>query len=69
MPEPSTATGPTTPIQMNNNPSITWDCQYYNDTGAALGFGDSALNNVMCIYLGQYYPANPNAPDDVAVLN
>jgi hypothetical protein len=69
MPEPTTATGPTQPIQMNGNPAITWDCQYYNDTGAVLGFGDSALNNVMCIYLGQYYPANPMAPDDIAVLN
>jgi len=69
MPEPTTATGPTQPVQMNGNPSITWDCQYFNDTGMTLGFGDSALTNVMCIYLGQYYPANPTAPDDIAVLN
>jgi hypothetical protein len=69
MPEPSTATGSTSPVQMNGNPSITWDCSYYNDTGATLTFGDSALTNVMCIYLGQYYPASATAPDDVAVLN
>jgi hypothetical protein len=69
MPEPATATGPTSPVRMDGNPPITWDCEYYNDTGAALGFGDSARSSVMCIYIGQYYPANPNAPDDVAVLN
>jgi hypothetical protein len=69
MTEPTTATGPTSPIPMVGNPSITWDCQYFNDTGATLGFGDSAKNNVMCIYIGQYYPANPSAPDDIAVLN
>jgi hypothetical protein len=69
MPEPATATGPTSPILMTGNPSITWDCSYYNDTGATLTFGDSALTNVMCIYLGQYYPASATAPDDIAVLN
>jgi hypothetical protein len=65
MPEPATATGPTTAVQMTGNPSITWDCSYYNDTGATLTFGDSALTNVMCIYIGQYYPASATAPDIV----
>ena len=69
MQEPTTATGSLAAVQMNGNPSITWTCEYYNDTGATLTFGDSAKSNVMCIYLGQYYPANPNAPDDIAVLN
>jgi hypothetical protein len=69
MPEPSTATGPTSPILMTGNPSITWNCSYYNNTGATLTFGDSALSNVMCIYIGQYYPASATAPDDIAVLN
>jgi hypothetical protein len=68
MPEPSTATGPKSPILMTGNPQITWDCSYYNDTGALLTFGDSALDNVMCIYIGQYYPANATAPDDIAVF-
>ncbi len=69
MPEPATATGPTTAVQMTGNPSISWDCSYYNDTGATLTFGDSALTNVMCIYIGQYYPANATAPDIVNNTN
>jgi hypothetical protein len=35
-------------------------------------FGDSAQTNVMCIYIGQYYPADttsPSYPDIVSVLN
>jgi hypothetical protein len=63
MPEPSTATGPTLAVVMNGNPPIAWDCSYYNDTGSTLTFGDSALTNVMCIYIGQYYPASATAPD------
>jgi hypothetical protein len=69
MAEPSTATGVTHGITMTNNPSVTWDCTYLNDTGMTLGFGDSAQTNAMCIYLGQYYPANAQNPDDIAVLN
>ncbi len=55
---------------MTANQGITWDCKYYNDTGATLTFGDSAKSNVMCIYMGQYYPAESNNPDvvDVAQL-
>ncbi|MGH7438391.1 MAG: hypothetical protein ACRENE_22125 [Polyangiaceae bacterium] len=68
MPEPTTATGTTQPITMTNNPSITWTCTYFNDTGATLTFGDSAESNVQCIYVAQYYPANATAPDDIAVV-
>ena len=38
-------------------------------------FGDSALTQNMCIYLGQYYPAdgtpstNPNYPDIINAVN
>jgi hypothetical protein len=53
---------------MTNTQSITWDCSYYNDTGSALTFGDSAAKNVMCIYIGQYYPANATSPDIIANL-
>jgi hypothetical protein len=65
MPEPATATGPTTAVEMTGNPPISGDCSYYNDTGATLTFGDSAQTNVMCIYIGQYYPASATAPDVV----
>jgi hypothetical protein len=61
--EPPTATGTQKAIGMTNSQSITWDCTYYNDTGSALTFGDSAVTNSMCIYFGQYYPASATAPD------
>jgi hypothetical protein len=69
VPEPFTATGVLSPLPMTNTSSITWDCTYYNDTTSALTFGDSALSNVMCIYMAQYYPASTSAPDIVYVIN
>jgi hypothetical protein len=57
------------PIPMTASQSLTWTCTYYNDTGSTLTFGDSAIKNVMCIYLGQYYPADPSSPDVVYVVN
>jgi hypothetical protein len=68
MPEPATATGVAHGIQMNGNPSITWDCTYYNTTGSTLAFGDSAQTNAQCFYIAQYYPASATAPDDIAVV-
>jgi hypothetical protein len=68
-PNPTTATGSATPIHMPASATISWQCSYYNDTGMTLNFGDSANKSVMCIYLGQYYPANPSAPDVIAALN
>jgi hypothetical protein len=60
------------PIQVTAGTSLTWACQYYNDTGATLLFGDSAVKNVMCIYFGMYYPAVPATtlgyPDIVNVI-
>jgi len=56
-------------MQMKGGTSISWSCDYYNTTSQALAFGDSAINNVMCIYLGQYFPADPNNPDIVSVAN
>ena len=54
---------------MKAGTSIEWTCLYYNPTPQLMTFGDSAATNDMCIYLGQYYPAegtpttNPNYPD------
>jgi len=56
-------------IPMTSSQSITWTCTYYNDTGGTLIFGDSAVTNVMCIYVGQYFPANATTPDVVYPLN
>lgn len=57
-------------LQMTGSTPITWSCSYYNDTGGTLSFGESANNNVMCIYIGQYYPVvDPQNPDLVEILN
>jgi hypothetical protein len=55
-------------ISMSSSQSITWTCSYYNDTGATLTFGDSAKSNIMCIYMGDYFPANATQPDVLASL-
>jgi hypothetical protein len=61
---------PHTPfLPMKGGTSITWNCDYYNPSSQALSFGDSATNNVMCIYIGQYFPADPTNPDILSVLN
>jgi hypothetical protein len=60
------------PINMKAGTSITWQCKYTNPTANDMSFGDSAQTNVMCIYIGQYYPADttqPSYPDVVSVLN
>jgi hypothetical protein len=60
---------PLLPMAMSPGASIQWTCQYYNPTKQLMTFGDSASTNDMCIYLGQYYPAegspttNANYPD------
>ena len=60
------------PIAVPSGTQFTWQCQYYNPTGATMTFGESAVNNVMCIYFGQYYPAvppsTPGYPDIVNVI-
>jgi hypothetical protein len=60
------------PLPMKSGSSITWQCLYTNPTMNAMTFGDSAQTNVMCIYIGQYYPADKSSttyPDIVSVLN
>jgi hypothetical protein len=69
VPEPTTATGAASPVPMTFSSSITWDCADYNDTERTLTFGDSAVGNVACFYIGQYYPASPTSPDILSVAN
>ncbi len=66
---PPTASGASSPVHMAANQGISWTCKYYNDTTGTLTFGDSAKSNVMCIYMGQYYPADPTNPDVIDILN
>jgi hypothetical protein len=60
------------PMPVKASTAITWQCLYTNPTSSDMTFGDSAQTNVMCIYIGQYYPADttsPSYPDIVSVLN
>jgi hypothetical protein len=50
------------PVLLNPGDSITWTCTYDNNTGSTLTFGDSALKNEMCIYVGRYY-SSPTGND------
>jgi hypothetical protein len=70
-----THTSPMLPMNVKSGTSISWNCKYYNPTNTTMTFGDSALTQNMCIYLGQYYPAdgtpstNPNYPDIINAVN
>jgi hypothetical protein len=60
------------PLKMKAGQAITWQCLYTNPTSMDMPFGDYARTNVMCIYIGQYYPADttsPSYPDIVSILN
>ncbi len=60
------------PMSVKAGQAITWQCQYTNPTSMDMSFGDFAQTNVMCIYIGQYYPADTTStsyPDIVSVLN
>ena len=60
------------PLKMKAGQANTWQCLYTNPTSMDMPFGDYAQTNVMCIYIGQYYPADttsPSYPDIVSILN
>jgi hypothetical protein len=60
---PLQAFDPVMPVAANT--PVTWSCNMTNPNGpngASLTFGDSALINEMCIFNGQYYPANDAQP-------
>jgi hypothetical protein len=44
-------------LEIKAGTSITFTCDYENNTGRTLSFGESAENNEMCIYSGTFYPA------------
>ena len=44
------------PMQLKAGADITWSCVYENETDAALVYGNSALNNVMCNTVLTIYP-------------
>jgi hypothetical protein len=44
------------PLFLKANTDVTWTCTYKNTTNGPLTFGESANNNEMCIFDGQFYP-------------
>lgn len=46
--------------QVKQGDAIHWACNFDNETGAILKFGDSAEKNEMCIFVGLFWPA-PNS--------
>ena len=46
------------PLQLSSGTTITWSCQYVNDTSNTLTFGESAQTNVMCISSSIFYPVS-----------
>jgi hypothetical protein len=48
---------------VKKNQSITWSCDYENDTGAQLDFGPSSTMNEMCILAGIIYPSPDGETD------
>ena len=45
------------PVMLAPGDSISWTCTYDNTTGMTLTFGDSAVKNEMCIFVGRFYSA------------
>jgi hypothetical protein len=46
------------PLAVKSGTKISWQCSYTNPTSSAMSFGESANTADMCIYMGQYYPAD-----------
>lgn len=46
------------PIAIAGGQNVTFTCTFKNDTASDLTFGESALSNEMCIFLGQFYPVS-----------
>jgi hypothetical protein len=63
------------PLSAKSGSTIKWNCVYYNPTTSTMSFGESANTSDMCIYMGQYYPAdgtpssNANYPDIISGFN
>jgi hypothetical protein len=43
------------PLPISGGAQITWSCDFENDAGFILTFGESAANNEMCIYSAIFY--------------
>ncbi|HVW29360.1 MAG TPA: hypothetical protein VHC69_28535 [Polyangiaceae bacterium] len=50
------------PLLVPGNSTITWECDYQNDTSMTFTFGESAQTNEMCIFFGVFYATDPGSP-------
>jgi hypothetical protein len=48
-------------LALPSGTSITWSCDFQNNTTETLTFGESAATNEMCVFTGFYYPAPAGA--------
>lgn len=48
-------------LALPSGSSITWTCDFQNNTTETLTFGESAATNEMCVFTGFYYPAPAGA--------
>jgi hypothetical protein len=55
------------PLQVGGNSVITWSCDYNNDTGQTLTFGESATANEMCILFALFYATDASSPQGQAL--
>jgi len=46
------------PLPLTSGTTISWSCTYDNTGGTLLSFGESALNNVMCISISVFFPVS-----------
>ncbi len=56
-----TLLSPAMPVAVGT--TVTWTCNVTNTTGGLLTFGESAINNDMCIFEGYYYPVPAGQSD------
>jgi len=49
------------------NSTITYACDYNNNTGMPLTFGESAVKNEMCIFFGVFYATQASSPQGQAL--
>jgi hypothetical protein len=50
------------PVLVPGNSTLTWACDYQNDTSMPLTFGESAQKNEMCIFFGVSYATQASSP-------
>ncbi len=45
------------PFEIKSGDTLGYSCTYDNDTGSVLSYGESAVTNEMCNFIGVFYPS------------